>query len=164
MRLVTQMLFSERGQAMRFFPLVIAITLCASAAFCQSGTLVVQNVSSVAVTETYISPSSSSTWGPNLGGVPANSSVGFTVAGNDWYDLKVVFANTDEMEISPIWVGAGATVTEQVDIFAGGGGGGGGGDDESCSTGTHRGSLLALLALFAALVAGVRQATFRATS
>jgi hypothetical protein len=144
---------------MKHLILVCVLATAASVMSAQSGTIVVQNMSAVAVTETYISPNSATTWGPNLGGVAANSSASFPVTGGDSYDLGVLFANGDTMTIENFWVGSGATVTQKVCIFAdncedGGGGGGGGGNDKGCSTGdssSHSTGLAALISLLVLL-------------
>lgn len=143
---------------MRLLLICVLVSLGAASLHSQTGSLAIQNVSSTDVVETYVSPSSSTSWGPDLGGIGANSTRPFTVPGGDFYDLWVIFANTDEMEIYNIWVGSGQTVTEQVDVFdSGGGGGGGDGDDENCTTNSESSGLLCLLASLAAVVVCLRQ-------
>ncbi|MEE9310922.1 MAG: MYXO-CTERM sorting domain-containing protein [Planctomycetota bacterium] len=143
---------------MKYIGLIFTLVLLAQTGSAQS-TLNVQNTVSTDVTETYISLSSSSTWGSNLGSVPGNSTVGFGVTGGDFYDLAVVFANTDTMTVTNIWVGFSSTVTEQVEDFAGtsGGGGGGGDDGEGCVASSTSGNGLALIGVLGAVAVWVRR-------
>lgn len=150
---------TEKERVMKYIGLIFTLVLLAQTGSAQS-TLNVQNTVSTDVTETYISLSSSSTWGSNLGGVPGNSTVGFGVTGGDFYDLGVVFANSDTMTITNIWIGSASTVTEQVEDFAGtsgGGGGGGGDDDEGCVASSTSSNGLVLIGVLGAVAVWVRR-------
>ena len=147
------------GDVMRLICLWLVVSVLAGTGYAQAGTIEIQNTSAVDVTETYVSLSSSPVWGPNLGGIAALSTATFAVAGGDFYDIKVVFANTDEMTVTGFWVGIGATVREKVCIFAdncdgsGGGGGGGGGDDDGgCSATANPATAAIILVLLAGLL------------
>jgi hypothetical protein len=80
-----------------------------------NGTVVVANQSGLSITGVYLTPSTSSTWGPNQTGgtsIPSGQSLTLTGVSPDTYDLRVYLSDGSFQDATPpVTVTAGTVIT-----------------------------------------------------